>query len=249
MRPLPLERCLEASDVDRIAALARHQLCEIDRESEGIVKLERIFASDRAQQRCRALSCLLRCELVKPLHPSVDRIEKPLLLGAGRVDDVLGALTQLGIDVAELVDDYANNFHKRRLSPTQQPGVANAPAQNATKHVPAAFVGGKDSVGEKYRHRPTMISDHAKRRRLSAPRQVLALRDGFAGRVFLRAGAGFPRCLRDLPLLLRDVVADVAVPHGSLDRFDKIDKYIGVETVRLTLHERGDALQPRASVD
>jgi hypothetical protein len=45
--PLLIERRFEPGDVDDVAALARHQLGEIDREAERVVQPERVLAADR----------------------------------------------------------------------------------------------------------------------------------------------------------------------------------------------------------
>ena len=46
--PLPRKRDVKPGDIDREAALVRHQFGEIDRKSKGVVELERIVAGDGA---------------------------------------------------------------------------------------------------------------------------------------------------------------------------------------------------------
>src|SRR5581483_9709124 len=48
-RALRFERRLESRDVHGVTALARHELRQIEREPEGIVKPERIVAADRVR--------------------------------------------------------------------------------------------------------------------------------------------------------------------------------------------------------
>src|SRR5687768_11056474 len=100
----------------------------------------------------RSLSGLLGRELVEAFHAAFDRCQEALLFGARRVDDVLGALAQLRIDVAQLVDDDAHDRRQRRLAAAEQPGVSNCAAQNAPQYVTSAFVGWKDSIREEYRY-------------------------------------------------------------------------------------------------
>src|ERR1700682_244072 len=144
--PLSLERGLESGEVHRVSTLSRHQLGEIDRKSEGVVQLERIFPGDRAVNRSGSVGGFLWRELVEAAHAAFDRGEEAFLLRARGIDDVLGALAQLGINVAHLIDDDANKLYERRLPATEEPGVAHRAAKNSSQNVAAAFIRRKNAI-------------------------------------------------------------------------------------------------------
>ena len=244
LRPLRLERGLEPGDVHRVSALARHQLGEIDRESERVVELECIFAGNRPVDRSRSLSGFLGRELVEAAHAAFDRRQEALLFRAGGIDDVLRALAQLRIDVAHLVDDDAHDFHQRRLPAAEQPRVAHRAAEDPSQDVAATFVRGENSIREQERDGATVVRDDPERGRLCASGERVALR-----RALLRAGrASLSACLRGFSRLRRGAIATIAMPDSFLDGLDQVDEDIRVEIVRFALHDRGDALEAGSGI-
>src|SRR5512133_795525 len=146
--PLRLERRLEARDVDDVAALARHQLREIDRKAERVVQAKRVLAADRAATVRTAVNLAQRRELLEAGETSLDRIEEALLFDARRADDVTLALPQLWIDITHRVDHRLHDADERRLLAPEKPRMPNRSAQDAPEHIPAAVVRRKDTVGK-----------------------------------------------------------------------------------------------------
>src|SRR5213078_2702049 len=115
--------------------------------------------------------------------------------------------------------------------------------QNPAQHVAATLVRWKNAIREEKCHRSAVIRDDAKGCRLSAAEEGFGLPEvspprppGFAA---LR-GALVSRAALD---------ALVTVFDGLLDRFDQGEKDIGVEIVRFSLHDRGDALEAGSGID
>src|SRR2546425_985915 len=119
--PLRRERALEAVGVHRLAALGRDHLREVEREAVGVVQLERLLAGDD----------LRTLQFVQPREPALDGLEEAVLLGARHLLDVHALRAELGIDIGHRMDDRTGEVHQRRLTPAQQPGVADRPAQDA----------------------------------------------------------------------------------------------------------------------
>src|SRR5690606_20252658 len=86
---LLLERALEPGQVHGVAALARHQLDQVQRVAERVVEAERVHALDhgpRTQPRVDRAALLvgqLGGDLVEALHAGIDGLEEALLLEPG----------------------------------------------------------------------------------------------------------------------------------------------------------------------
>src|SRR5204863_5214110 len=109
------ERPLEALGVDRLPALGRDQLREIERKAVRVVQLERLLARDDR----RAL------ELVEPLQAALDRFEEPLFLGPCGALDVRALFFELRVDAVHYVHDAMRQVHERGIALPQQPRVAD----------------------------------------------------------------------------------------------------------------------------
>src|SRR5438045_816788 len=148
------ERLLEALDVYCLPALASDHLREVDRESIGIVELERVVARN----------CLCALYLLHPRQPSFDRLEEALLFGARDALDVLFLGDELGIDVAHHARDGPGERRERGLPPAEQPRMAHGATQDPPEHVAAALVRGVDSISEEKCDRARVVGEHAERR-------------------------------------------------------------------------------------
>src|SRR6266511_793724 len=150
-RPLALflERLFEPRDVHGLPPLRGDQLGQIDREAVGVVQLERVVSRDDL----RAL------QFLQARQPAFDRVEEPLLFGAGDALDVGALLDQFGIDVAHQLRYRSREVHDRRLAATEQPGVADRAAQDAAQHVAAALVRRIHAVRQQERHRPGVVGE------------------------------------------------------------------------------------------
>jgi hypothetical protein len=89
-----LHEVAEAVHVDRLAALLRELLRQLDREAVGGREIERILRLDGLPAR----------QLVEDLHPTRERLAELLLLGAHDALDVSCVLTELRVRAAHLLD-------------------------------------------------------------------------------------------------------------------------------------------------
>ncbi len=142
LRPpaLRVQRRLEARDVHDVAALTRHELGEVDGESERVVEAERVFAADGAAQVRAAIRGLQWSQLLESRETAFDRGKEALLFGQCRDEQMLAALPELRVHVSERVDHGLHDVDQRRFAPAEQPGVPNGATQDASQHVSTPFV-------------------------------------------------------------------------------------------------------------
>jgi hypothetical protein len=177
-----------AVDVDLVSALRRQLDGELDREPVGGGELERVLGADVPAR-----------ELVELLHPAVERLPEPLLLGAHDPLDLIGVLDHLGIPRADLLDDDPRQrVHGRQADASR---LDDGAADQAPQDVAAALVRGGDALGDEERDAAPVVAEHAVRlRRL--------------GRVAVR-DTGFTR----------DPVHDELKPVGVEDRLHALQQH------------------------
>ena len=166
---LTAERPLEARDLHAIAALDRHELGEIDRETERVVELEGVLTADRPTKRGGTLRRTGGRELLEPRQAALDRRKETLLLGPRRLDYVLSPRREFGELRAHHVEHLLHHRHERRLATAQEPRMAHGATQDPAQHVPAPLVAREDAVGEQEAHGARMIGEHAVARRVGVP--------------------------------------------------------------------------------
>ena len=164
--PLRSPRCR------RVAALARHQLGEIDREAERVVETERVVAADRAADLRAALRGARRRELVEPSDAAIDRREEALLLGARRVRGCAARAASAPGYTSPIVSmTVCDHEHERRLPAAEQPRVTHRAPKDSAQHVAAPVVRRKHAVRQQERDRARMVRDHAERRGIDRVRR------------------------------------------------------------------------------
>ena len=96
-------------------------------------------------------------------RPSFRASRKTTLFFCARgIYDVLGAVLQLGIHIAHLVDDDAHDFHERRLPAAEQPRVTHRSAKDSSENVAATFVRRKNTIPEQKCDCATVVRYDAK---------------------------------------------------------------------------------------
>ena len=141
------------------AVLDRHQLGQVDRETEGRLELECGIA------RKHAALCLLHL-LVEKLQPAIERLVEQLLLGIERLDDLRLCPDDLRENLAKLRDQCRHQLaQKRPVRPTEtdRAPVAHRATQDAAQHVIAPGVVWKNAVGDAETQGADVIGDHAER--------------------------------------------------------------------------------------
>jgi hypothetical protein len=124
---------------------------EVDRESVGVVQLERLFPAHFR-------------ELLHAPEPALDRLEETLLLGRCQLGKELGALHQLGIVASHRLHDLVHEVHQRWLAAAHEVRMPHRPAQDAPQHVASPLVGRVHAVGEEEGDRARVIGQDAERR-------------------------------------------------------------------------------------
>ena len=124
LHPKRLERLFETGDVHGVAALASHELGEIDRKAVGVVEAERILTADRATDFLTAPGRMRRRQLIEAGQATFDRRQESLFLHARRVEDVTCSLLELGIHATHRIDHSLHDVDERRSLASEQPGMA-----------------------------------------------------------------------------------------------------------------------------
>ncbi len=162
---LPLHRGVEALGVDGDAARAQRVLGEVERETVGVVELERRLAGEHV-----AL-LQLAGRLAEQAEPLLQRLLEARLFQVQRLGDQrLGAL-QLVIGVAHLVHQRRHEAVHQRLLGAEQMRVAHGAAHDAAEHVAAPFVRRQHAVGDEEARRAQVIGDDAVRSLVVARRR------------------------------------------------------------------------------
>ena len=138
-----------------------------------------------------------------------------------------------GYDVAHRVDDRLHDVTSVGSRAAEQPRVAHRATQDAAQHVAASFVRREHAVGEQERDRARVIGEHAERRRIDRVRHDVDRPSRCARPCAARRSRG--------PSTSMPTVFSTAAISGA-----NTSVWI---VVRHALHDRRDALEPRARVD
>ena len=141
------------------AGLTHHLDGEIDRETIGVIQLERI----RAGEDLPALFGVLFKHIGEDLHPAVDGLGKALLLGLDHAGDIRLLLPQLGVLALVFVHDSVDNFIEERLIHAQELTMPRRAAQKTAQDVAAALVRRQNAVTDHERGRADVVCDDAQR--------------------------------------------------------------------------------------
>ena len=123
---LASQRLLEARDIDGVAALARHELRQVDRKTISVIELERVLAADRAAHVRAPVGGQCGRDLIEARQAAFDCRKESLLLDACCSEDVLGARFQFWIDVVHRLDDRFHHVDECWFLASQEPGMANS---------------------------------------------------------------------------------------------------------------------------
>ena len=148
-----LHEPLEPVLVDRVPALARELLGQLDREAVRRRERECILGRDVSLGR----------DLVEELHPARKRLREPLFLRAKRFADRLPVRLELRIPLAHLLDDDVRK--SPQVFEPDLPRLLDSAADDAPEDVAAALVRGHDAVGYEAGHPAPVVGEHAVRLR------------------------------------------------------------------------------------
>ena len=129
----------EAFHVERDAGVAGGVDHEIERHAEGFVESRSSFAPER-----NVSSFIWR-------RPSCKRAGELLFFREDDLGDAVGGVLQFGVGGPHLVADGEDHFVHEGLFLAEQTAVADAAAHDLAQDIAAAFVRGKDAVGDEER--------------------------------------------------------------------------------------------------
>ena len=137
--------------------LLHHLAGQVDRETVGIIELERI----RAGEHTLVLGLVLGEQVGKDVHAGIDGLGEILLLVADDAGDIRLLLAQLGILALVFVHDHVHDLIQKRLIDAEQLAMARSAAQQAAQHVAASLVRGQDAVRDHHDGGADVVGDDA----------------------------------------------------------------------------------------
>ena len=153
---LARHRSVEAGAVHRDAAFAAHVGRQVERESVGIVQLERGLAVDDLRAAAQGR--------FENLHPVGDGAKEAFFLLLQHLGRALLALAQLGVGVAHLDDQRRHERVEERPACAQLVAVPDRAARDTAQHVAAAGIAGDNAIDDRERTGADVVGDHFQRR-------------------------------------------------------------------------------------
>ena len=150
---------VESGFVDRHFAFAAHVCREIQRETVGVVQLERQFAVERLA----ALRVEIRQRAFEDRHAVLDGLEEALFFLTQHVGHALFGFLQFRVSPAHLRDQIGHQTMEERTLLAQLVAVTDRAAHDAAQHVTAAFVARNHAVDDQERARADVVGDHLQR--------------------------------------------------------------------------------------
>ena len=202
----------EAFLVHGEAALVGHVGNDVEREAEGVVEAEGHFTGDDSLAFGGKGGELA----VEHGEALVEGHAEAVLFLEDHLGDEVGVFAQFGVVVAHDVDHLAHGLVQEGFLHAHEGGEAQGAADEAAKHVAAAFVGGKDAVGNHEGRGTAVVGNDAQ-----GGIHVVGVGSG-EGIFHARHGSG----------VLDDVLEQVAVEVGALalaDGGDALEAHAGID--------------------
>ena len=152
-RSLLLHARVETFEIDRSTALARDLAREIDREPEGVVQAEPVFARDVAPFE----------DLVEQLEPALERRPKAGLFPADGVDDQLAVLGDRRVRARERRDRRVDHCRGDEVVHAEQVRVTNRAPDDPAQHVTPFLVRRHHTVADENGDRAGVLREDAQR--------------------------------------------------------------------------------------
>ena len=152
---LLLHEILERILIHGHVLLLHHLAGQVDRETVGIIELERI----RAGEHALALGLMLGEQVGEDVHAGVDGLGEVLLLVADDAGDICLLLAQLRVLALVFVHDHVHDLIQERLVDAEELAVARCAAQQTAQHVAAALVRRQDAVRDHHDGGADMVGD------------------------------------------------------------------------------------------
>ena len=144
---LLLHQILEFIGVDAHSLVCAHLDRQIDRETVGVIKLERVGTGEGGLPFCLVLGK----QIGEDLHAGVDRLVKALFLGADHLSDIILLFAKLGILALVFMDDGIDDLVKESVVHAKQLAVTRSPAQQTSQNIAASLVRGQNAVADQER--------------------------------------------------------------------------------------------------
>ena len=152
---LRIHRGIKAGCIDRAALFAQRILRQIQREAEGVVKLERRLTG-------KGLPIGKLGQLIfKQLEPAIQRGAETLFFQLQCLGDQRLRAAQLRIGLAHLGDQRRHQLMHHRVFRTEQMRMAHRAAHDQAQHIAAPLVRGHHAIGNQERTAAQMVGDHA----------------------------------------------------------------------------------------
>src|SRR5918994_4171423 len=158
-RPLALQAhgLLEARLVQGDAPLREHLLCDLNRETVGVVQGERDLSGKVSARQTLDLR-------LQQLHPGVVDLDKACSLRHDDASDVFPRLLQLLVDIAHVIHhdlrEICDPFSPEPQAPIR---LQRGPTDYAPEDVLAALITGPDTVGHEEGHGAGVIGENVER--------------------------------------------------------------------------------------
>ena len=131
-----------------------------------------------------------RDHVVEDRGAGLERAREALLLAGQDLGHLVAVLCEVGVRLAELVDDHAVQLRQERRRQPDAVAVRDGAADDAAQDVAALLVGRDDAVGGQERHAAAVVGEHAQRAHRGAAVGVLRARPRLAGRDDLLEAVG-----------------------------------------------------------
>ena len=221
---------LEPGGVHAQPCLARHDLCEVERETLFVVEPEGESAADLL-----ALAVRL-CLALEKRDAAVECAVEILLLALDDAGDLHLLLDEFGKHAAHPPDQPGNELVKERRVEPERPSVAHRTAQDAAQDVMAFRVAGHDAVGDGEAERAQVVGDNAEGH---VDALLLGVARGTGGRErgAVLVAAEFLDGVEDRPEHIRFVIGNPACEIGKMigvldDAHHALETHAGIDVAR-----------------
>ena len=153
--PLDFHGFFEAFFIDRHSLLFQDLLRQIQRESVGIIKFERILAI----QGLFPLFLCLRHHIGQNGQSLINGLVKLLFFLGNYLEDKFLFLFQFGISILGAFDHILCQFNQELSRNVKQPSVPAGAPQETPEHISTALVGRHDSVRDHKGYGTDMVGD------------------------------------------------------------------------------------------
>ncbi len=161
---------VEAGDINGQAALAGHQLSEVEGKAVGVVEQERKASGNLLNNgslaRTRICDCWNlreRSVLVEQFNPPIQRLIKRLLFPLDDLLDMVLLGAEFGEDVAHGFSQDGHQLIEERFVEAQGAAISDGAAEYAAQDIVAVRVAGLDAVGNGEAERADVVGYHPKR--------------------------------------------------------------------------------------